>query len=55
MTIHYEEFRLCDPAVIGKIVARWPFATVIANGPQWPAVAHTPLVFKDPAGDEGFG
>ena len=51
MTTHYEEFRLYDPAVIGKIVARWPFATVMVNGPHWPAVVHTPLVFKESTGE----
>lgn len=55
MAVHYEEFRLYDPSIIGKVVGRWPFATVMANGPEWPAVAHTPLVFKEPAGDGQLG
>lgn len=43
MTAHYQEFRLYDPAVIARIVARWPFAAIVANGPEWPVVAHAPL------------
>ena len=44
MTRHYETFRLDDPAVIPGIVARWPFATIVANGPDWPLSAQSPLV-----------
>lgn len=44
MTQHYETFRVDDPAIIPRIVARWPFATIVANGPDWPVSAQTPLV-----------
>lgn len=49
MTTHYQEFRLTDPAVVARIVSRWQFAAIIANGPQWPVVAHAPLVVSKTA------
>lgn len=47
MTAHYEDFRLHDPRIIARIVSRWPFATITANGPDWPVVAHAPLTLAD--------
>lgn len=47
MTQHYENFRIDDPAIIPRIVSRWPFATIVANGPGWPVSAQTPLVMVD--------
>lgn len=43
MTTHYGQFRLRDAGIIPRIVARWPFAAIIANGADWPVVAHAPL------------
>lgn len=55
MTAHYQEFRLDDPAVIARVIMRWPFAAIVANGPEWPVVAHAPLVLSKAAGGrEGF-
>ena len=55
MTAHYEKFRLRDPSVIARILAQWPFATLIANGPDWPVTAHAPLTLAEaqPAGGLG--
>ena len=47
MTQHYKSFRIDDPTIIPRIVARWPFATIVANGPGWPMAAQTPLVMVD--------
>lgn len=51
MAAHYEKFRLNDPAIIPRIVARWPFATIITNGPDWPVTAQAPVVMAKSAPD----
>lgn len=55
MTAHYPEFRIHDPAVIARIVRRWPFATILANGPEWPAIAHAPLTLARQPEEQALG
>ncbi len=39
--------------MIARIVARWPFASIVANGPEWPVVAHAPLILSKIAEGKG--
>lgn len=55
MTAHYQEFRIHDPAVIARIVRRWPFATIVANGSEWPAIAHAPLTLAGQTEEQALG
>lgn len=54
--MHYQEFRLCDPAVIAYIIGRWPFAATIVNGSERSVVLPAPLTLPQvPEDDKGFG
>lgn len=44
--MHYEHFKQRDPKVLKALVESFPFATITANGPDGPVVAHAPLTFK---------
>jgi transcriptional regulator len=44
--MHYEHFKQRDPKVLKALIESFPFATIIANGPDGPVVAHAPLTFK---------
>lgn len=48
MSSHYQEFRQTDPEIISQVVDQWPFATITANGPDWPVVAQSPVVMPQP-------
>lgn len=48
MSSHYQEFRRTDPAIISQVVEQSPFATITANGPDWPVVAQSPVVMPTP-------
>lgn len=44
--MHYQQFKLRDPALISAFIGAYPFATIMVNGPISPIVAQTPAVFK---------
>ncbi|WP_076070926.1 FMN-binding negative transcriptional regulator [Sphingomonas montana] len=51
--MHYTEYKHSDPALVREMVETFPFATIIANGPDGPVTAQAPLTFRDGSGAAG--
>ncbi len=51
--MHYAEYKHSDPALVREMVETFPFATIMANGADGPAVAQAPITFRDGAAAAG--
>lgn len=43
-----QKVRRTDPAIAAQVAAGWPVVTVKANGPDWPVIAHRPVLMPKP-------
>jgi transcriptional regulator len=51
--MHYEEFKLKDPRLVAHVLRTFPFAAILVNTPDGPAVAQAPMTFRDSSGPAG--
>lgn len=51
--MHYAEYKVDDPALVKDMLQTFPFAAIMVNTPDGPALAQAPLTFREstrPAG-----
>ena len=51
--MHYAEYKLKDPSLVAHMLGTFPFAAIMVNTPDGPALAQAPLTFREgstPAG-----
>lgn len=51
--MHYEEYKLKDPGLVSHMLRTFPFAAILVNTPDGPAVAQAPITFRESSAPAG--
>lgn len=51
--MHYAEYKLSDPGLVAHMLRTFPFAAIMVNTPDGPALAQAPITFREGAGPAG--